>query len=197
MTDQPRKPFENHTIEWYREPLDYQTIIYEPDTTTHVAKITLNRPERMNAISHELRGELLHALKVAERNNDINVILIKGAGRCFSSGYDLAGGLVLSEEPDFGSQYIDTSLVTHYARETIQTWWQLWELSKVVIAQTHGYCMAGGTELAAMCDMLVTTPDCKFGYPPFRAMGVDVFWFPWLLPMRKAHEMVFTGDNTT
>jgi enoyl-CoA hydratase len=193
MTSEEREPFEIHGSAWYREPLDYQVVIYEPNHETHVAKITMNRPDRMNALSHQLRAELFHALKVAERDNDINVVVIKGAGRAFSAGYDLAGGNVGFEEPDFGSQYVGSG---HWARYLINQYWQIWELSKIVIAQTHGYVLAGATELCAVCDLVVTTPDCQFGYPPMRAMAApDLMWFPWLLPKRKAAEMVYTGDS--
>ena len=194
MTEEKNSPLEIRSAKWYREPLDYKEIIYESNHETHVVKITLNRPEKMNAMTHQLRAELFHALKFSELDNDINAIVIKGAGRCFSTGYDL-GGAMGSDEPDLGSQYVDTCGLTHWARYVVQQWWQIWELSKVVIAQTHGYCLAGASELAAMCDLLVTTPDCKFGYPPMRSMGVDMLWFPWLLPMRKAQEMAFTGDS--
>jgi len=194
MTTDKKAPFQARSASWYSEPLEYSDIIYEPDKETHVARITLNRPEKMNAMRHQLRAELFHALKFAERDDDINVIVIKGAGRCFSSGYDLGGGMG-REEPDLGSQYRDTCGLTHWARYVVQQWWQIWELSKVVVAQTHGYVLAGASELVAMCDLLVTTPDCQFGYPPMRSMGVDMLWFPWLLPMRKAHELAFTGDS--
>lgn len=195
METEERAPFEPKTADWYHKPLDYKCIIYEPNFDTHVCKITLNRPGKMNSLSHELRAEFFHAIKVAEHENDINVILIKGNGRCFSAGYDLSEGIYEPNEPDLGSQYKDVSAVVHWPRYCLQQWWQLWELSKVVIAQTHGYCLAGGSELCSFCDLLVTTPDCQFGYPPVRAMGADVMWFPWLLPMRKAHEMAFTGDS--
>jgi enoyl-CoA hydratase len=80
----------------------------------------------------------------------------------------------------------------------INQYWQIWELSKIVIAQTHGYVLAGATELCSVCDLVVTTPDCQFGYPPMRAMAApDLMWFPWLLPKRKAAEMVYTGDSIT
>jgi enoyl-CoA hydratase len=187
--------FDIHGSGWYEKPLDYQVVIYEPDHDTHVARITMNRPDRMNALSHQLRAELFHALKVAERDNDINVIVIKGAGRTFSAGYDLAGGNRGVEEPDFGSQYVGSG---HWARYLINQYWQIWELSKIVIAQTHGYVLAGATELCSVCDLVVTTPDCQFGYPPMRAMSApDVMWFPLLLPKRKAAEMVYTGDSIT
>jgi len=196
MTTEKGETLEIRGNSWYKKPLDYQFIIYETDHENHVANITLNRPEVMNAMSHQLRAELFHALKVAERDNEINAIVIKGAGRCFSAGYDL-GGNMGTEEPDLGSQYVDTCGLTHWARYVVQQWWQIWELSKVVIAQTHGYCLAGASELASMCDLLVTTPDCQFGYPPMRSMGVDMLWFPMHLPMRKAQEMAFTGDSIT
>ena len=195
MSSSEKRPFEIHGAGWYAEPLDYSVVIYEPDHESHVAKITLNRPERMNALSHQLRAELFHAIKVAERDNDINVIVIKGAGRCFSAGYDLAGGNIGVEEPDFGSQYVGSG---HWARYLINQYWQIWELSKIVIAQTHGYVLAGASELCSVCDLVVTTPDCEFGYPPMRAMAApDLMWFPWLLPKRKAAEMVYTGDSIT
>jgi len=186
-----------HKSDWYNKPLDYKCIIYQTNHETHIAKITLNRPDKMNALSTDLRGELFHALKVAEKDNDINAIILKGAGRCFSAGYDIGGSLedAQSEQPDFGSQYPGDS---YWARYLINQYWQIWELSKIVIAQTHGYCLAGATELCAVCDLLVTTPDCQFGYPPVRAMEApDVMWFPWLLPMRKAREMIYTGDSIT
>jgi len=194
VQSEEKEPLEIRSVSWYNEPLDYQDIIYEADHENHVAWITLNRPQVMNALSHQLRAELFHALKVSENNSAINVIVIKGAGRCFSAGYDLGGGQG-NELPDIASQYVDTCGLTRWARYVIQQWWQIWELSKVVIAQTHGYCLAGASELASMCDLLVTTPDCQFGYPPMRSMGVDMLWFPWLLPMRKACEMAFTGDS--
>jgi enoyl-CoA hydratase len=193
MTSEQREPFEIHGAGWYEKPLDYEVVIYEPDHQSHVATITMNRPDRLNALSHQLRAELFHALKVAERDDAINAIIIKGAGRAFSAGYDLAGGNVGVEEPDFGSQYVGGS---HWARYLINQYWQIWELSKVVIAQTHGYVLAGATELCAVCDLVVSTPDCQFGYPPMRAMGApDLMWFPWLLPKRKAAELVYTGDS--
>lgn len=190
-----RAPFEIRGDGWYNEPLDYKVVIYEPNHETHVARITLNRPEAMNALSHQLRAELFHALKVAERDTDINVVVIKGAGRCFSAGYDLAAANIGVDEPDFGQQYVGDG---HWPRYLINQYWQIWELSKVVIAQTHGYVLAGGSELCFACDLLVTTPDCQFGYPPVRAMSSpDLMWFPWLLPMRKAREIAFSGDSIT
>jgi enoyl-CoA hydratase len=195
MSPDESSKFELHGAGWYEKPLDYEVVLYEADHEAHVAKITMNRPERMNALSHQLRAEMFHAIKVAERDNEINVVVIKGAGRCFSAGYDLAGGNIGVDEPDFGSQYVGSG---HWARYLINQYWQIWELSKIVIAQAHGYVLAGASELCAVCDLVVTTPDCQFGYPPMRAMAApDLMWFPWLLPKRKAAELVYTGDSIT
>ena len=129
MTTEKRPPSELHRASWYENPLDYQAVIYEPNRETHVAKITLNRPEVMNALSHQLRGELFHALKVAERDRDINVVILKGAGRCFSAGYDLAEGIGGPDEPDVGSQYVGSS---HWAQYVTNQYWQIWELITTV-----------------------------------------------------------------
>ncbi len=189
-----REPFISHTQSWYNKPLDYKVVIYETNYDTHVAKVTMNRPEKMNSLSHQLRAEIFHALKVAEKDDNINVIILKGAGRCFSAGYDISGTMG-TEEPDFGAQYVGDA---HWAYYLVQQYWQIWDLSKVVIAQTHKYCLAGGTELLALCDLLVTTPDCQFGGPQLRSMSApDILWFPWYLPMRKAKEFCFTGDSIT
>src|SRR6476661_5357661 len=85
---------------YYRRPLDYEDILYEVDGP--VARITLNRPERMNALRNTLRGELFHALRVAESDAAVSVIVIKGNGRCFSAGYDLAGGIGADDCPTSG-----------------------------------------------------------------------------------------------
>jgi enoyl-CoA hydratase len=194
VSTEKREPFEIHSANWYKKPLDYQVVIYETNYETHVATITLNRPEKRNALSHQLRGELFHALKVAEGDEEVNVIVIKGEGKCFSAGYDFGGGMG-PDEPDFGSQYPGGG---HCARYLINQYWQIWELSKVVIAQTHGHVLAGATELCFVCDLVVTTPDCQFGYPPMRNVSApDLMWFPWALPPRIAREMVYTGDSIT
>ena len=193
--DETLEELEIRSASWYRKKLKYTQIIYEVNEDTHVATITLNRPEKMNAMSHQLRAELFHALKHSDLDKEVNAIVIKGAGRCFTAGYDLTG--MGRDEPDLGSQYVDTSGVTHWARYVVQQWFQIWDLGKVVIGQLHGFALAGGSELASMCDLLVSTPDCQIGYPPMRSMGVDMLWFPWNLPMRKAMELAVTGDSMT
>ena len=178
---------------YYKQPLDYEDILYEVDGP--LARITLNRPERMNALRNTLRGELFHALRVAESDPAVSVIIIKGAGRCFSAGYDLGGGITPEDLPDVGPLVPGAA---QWARHLNAGYFLIWDLTKVVIAEAHGYCLAGGSELASYCDLFVVADDALIGYPPVRDMSPpDNCWFPWHLPMRKAKEMIFTGDPLT
>ncbi len=178
---------------YYRQPLDYEDILYEVDAP--LARITLNRPERMNALRNTLRGELFHALRVAESDPEVSVIIIKGNGRCFSAGYDLGGGIGAEDLPDVGPIVPGPA---QWPRHLNAGYFLIWDLTKVVIAQAHGYCLAGGSELASYCDLFVVADDALIGYPPVRDMSPpDNCWFPWHLPMRKAKEMIFTGDPLT
>ena len=181
---------------------EYQDILYE--TQGAVAYVTLNRPQALNALSNRLRGEMLHAMKVAERDESVHVIVLKANGRAFSAGYDLAGGTgpmespyvnEMTGRPDIGSSrpgpYEWAAHVTDFN-------WVLWNLYKPIIAQVHGYCLAGGTELASICDLRVAALDARIGYPPVRAMTtMDGMWAPWHLPMAKAREFAYFGDTMT
>jgi enoyl-CoA hydratase len=181
--------------------VEYQEILYGIESA--VAYITLNRPEKMNALSNGLRGELVHALKEAEFDSAVSVIVIRGAGRTFSAGYDIGGGMNAPKDspyvhprtgrPDVGSTRPGPN---EWAAHVVETNWQaIWENYKPVIAQIHGFCLAGGTELASICDFLVVTEDAVIGYPPVRAMTtMDMMWTPWHLPMAKAHEFAYLGD---
>jgi enoyl-CoA hydratase len=182
----------------------YQDILYDVDGP--VAYITLNRPEKMNALSNNLRGEMVHALKEAEFDDAISVIVIRGAGRTFSAGYDIGGGMGQHDDspyvhprtrrPDVGSTRPGPAEWSHHVNET--NWQAIWENYKPVIAQIHGYCLAGGTELASTCDFRIVTEDAIIGYPPVRAMTtMDMMWAPWHLPMAKAREFAYLGDAMT
>ena len=177
--------------------MDYNNITYETDE--RVAIITLNRPEKLNPLSHALRGEIYDAMKEAEYDQEIGVIILKANGRAFSAGYDLAPQPEESEYVSHRSGMPDTGSThpQHYdwSRHALMGHWMIWELAKPVIAQIQGYCLAGGTELTSMCDMRIVAKDARIGYPPVRAMGtMDMMWAPWYLPMAKAHEFAYTGD---
>ena len=173
----------------------YDNILYETDG--RVARITLNRPEKLNALSHELRGEVFHALREAEANVDVGVIIIKAAGRAFSAGYDLSPTPAPSDyvEPHSKMPGTGSTHPNHYdwSRHTILANWMIWELSKPVIAQIHGYCLAGGTELASICDLRIVTEDAQIGYPPVRAMGtMDMMWATYAVAPDQLDEFTNT-----
>ena len=178
--------------------MTYENILYETDG--RLAYITLNRPEKLNALSNDLRGEMFHAMKEAEANREVGVIVLKAAGRAFSAGYDLTPAPPTSEYVHPRSKMPDTGTThpAHYdwSRHVLMANWTIWELSKPVIAQVQGYCLAGGTELASFCDFRIVAEDAQIGYPPVRAMGtMDIMWAPWHLPMTKAREFAYVGDS--
>jgi enoyl-CoA hydratase len=181
--------------------MPYDNILYETDG--RLAFITLNRPEKLNALSNDLRGELFHALKEAEADRAVGVIVLRANGRAFSAGYDLSPSRAASDESKYvhpRSKLPDTGTThpAHYdwSRHVLLANWTIWELAKPVVAQIHGYCLAGGTELASFCDFRIVAEDAQIGYPPVRAMGtMDIMWAPWHLPMTKAREFAYVGDS--
>jgi len=154
----------------------------------YVARLTLNRPAKRNALSNALRGEIFSALEAADRDPDVRVVILRGAGSCFSSGYDLAG---LGELPfhTAGGQ-------GQWARHVVEGCFRIWDLAKPVIAQVHGWCLAGGSELAVACDLVYVAHDAQIGYPAVRTMSPpDNQYHAWLVGMRPAMEMMLTGDS--
>ena len=162
-------------------------LLLADDPVPHVRRLTLNRPEKRNALSNALRGELFAALEAADRDADVRVIVIRGAGKCFSSGYDLAG---------VGSLPFHTAAAQgQWARHVVEGCFRMWDLAKPIIAQVHGWCLAGGSELAVACDLVYVAEDAKIGYPAVRTMSPpDNQYHAWLMGMRAAMELMLTGD---
>ncbi|CAB4950258.1 unannotated protein [freshwater metagenome] len=129
-----------------------------------IAWITLNRPEKLNAISQEMLDRLENILE-AERRSDSRVIVLRGAGRAFSAGHDLSNDSVEVTEP--GDSVADRDRQASY----IDTFLRLWEHPKPVIAAVHGYCIAGGTQMATFCDMIVTADDAVISASPPMPIG--------------------------
>jgi enoyl-CoA hydratase len=180
--------------------MEYRDVIY--DTDDRLAFITLNRPEKLNALSNNLRGEIMEAMREAEHDDAVGVIVLRAAGRSFCSGYDLSPSRSAGDDKfvDVRSKLPSTG-TTHpgnnqWARHVVMTNWTIWELAKPVVAQIQGHCLAGGTELATTCDFRIVATDAKIGYPPVRAMTtMDMMWTPWHLPPAKAREFAFMGDS--
>jgi len=157
-----------------------------------VRRLTLNRPGKRNALSNELRGQLFDAMRAADLDPDVRVMIIRGAGTCFSSGYDLKQAMADNRQnlPRHAS-----NIDGYWARHLVEGWFEVWDYTTPVIAQVHGWCLAGGSELAAACDLVYVAEDAQIGYPPVRLMGTpDMAWQPWLMGMRRAAEALFTGD---
>jgi enoyl-CoA hydratase len=165
-------------------------VVLTDEPAPQVRRITLNRPEKRNALNHALRGGIIQALQEADQDPEIRVMIVRGAGKCFSSGYDLGSGNQGQELPWFtpGGE-------GHWPRHVTQGWMSIWELAKPVIAQVHGYCLAGGSELATCCDLVYMADDAQMGYPAVRFGVPDNHFHTWFVGMRKAMEMMVTGDS--
>ena len=137
-----------------------------------------------------MRVELLDALRAHDTDPDVRVTIIRGAGPCFSAGYDL-GGAPLMEDAPFYSAPGDGQ----WARQANDTWFSIWDLAKPVIAQIHGYAIAGATELASACDLVYVADDAQISYPVVRVMSPpDWQYHTVLLGLRHAMELILTGD---
>lgn len=171
---------------------EYSAIIYRIDE--RIARITLNRPEKRNALNATIRDEIVAALHRAERDDDVSVVLIDGAGPSFCSGYDITPGGGGRPTEYVSSRWFD-GWSDQFTRSCLRDWLTIWDLLKPVVAMVHGHCLAGGTELASMCDIVFAADDASFGYPPMRGMTTpDVPYFPWKLTMARAKYLQLSGN---
>jgi enoyl-CoA hydratase len=177
----------------------YSTIRYERDD--RVGIVTLARPERRNAISPTMQVELEDAFVRADDDRRVHVVVLRGDGPSFCSGYDLQGGgyADFGVDPDHGrgtSPAIDDDLwrIEQGQRRLLA----LFDMHKPVIAAVHGYCVAGGTDLALGCDLVLAAEDALIGFPPVRSMGSPPhhLW-TYLLGPQWAKRMLLTGDLLT
>ena len=170
-------------------------VLYERDG--RVGRITLNRPEVMNAIDAELPVEL--AACVAEANTDpgVHVIVLSGAGDAFSSGYDLA---FYAEQAGAGSgtQEMPWDPMKDYAfmSRNTELFMSLWRSHRPVIGKVHGYAVAGGSDIALCCDLVVMEDTARIGYMPARVWGcpTTAMWV-YRVGAERAKRMLFTGDT--
>jgi enoyl-CoA hydratase len=145
--------------------------------------------------------EVADALTTMEQDGEIKVVIIKGAGPCFSSGYDLTPvqpGQPLLNQPAAGVYTVRGRDRTwgSYNREHLRVYYTIWDLQLPVIAQIHSYCLAGATELSAFCDMRFVSDDAQIGWPVSRALSPgNIGYAPWMIGVTKAKELYFTGDN--
>ncbi|MFN8638987.1 MAG: enoyl-CoA hydratase-related protein [Dehalococcoidia bacterium] len=169
----------------------YQDIIYEKQAP--IAYVTLNRPEKLNALSQNLQLEVRDALEDAGWHDDsIRVIVLKANGRAFSAGFDLSGG---GGDGPSNAHTIRRRFMQGKGFSA-STWWDVfWGNPKPIIAQVHGFCIAGGCATASFCDLRIASEDTKFGAPEIRTGGpyIPAVW-PWLIGATKARELLYTGN---
>ncbi|KAH9261623.1 hypothetical protein BASA81_000279 [Batrachochytrium salamandrivorans] len=156
----------------------------------YISRITLNRPDMRNSMNHELRAQLFDQLQINDQDPDIRVTIIRGSGTCFCSGYDL------SMNRSVPLPFFEADGDGKFQRHVLAGWFGMMDLAKPVIAQVHGFCLAGGSELAAACDLVYVSENAKVGYPPVRSMGLpDTQIFPWVMGMRSSMKIMLTGDS--
>src|SRR5689334_7115553 len=167
-----------------------EALILIDNPAAFVRRLTLNRPDKRNALSNALRGELFEALEAADRDADVRVTVLRGGGSCFSAGYDLSREGGRQELP-----FQTAAGAGQWARHVVDGCFKIWDLAKPVIAQVHGWCLAGGSELATAADLVYVAEDAQIGYPPVRMMSPpDNQFHAWLCGLRPAMEMMLTGD---
>jgi len=153
-----------------------------------VRRLTMNRPNALNALNGELIDGLSEAIRAAGNDPDVSVVILRGAGRAFCAGYDL------NEDAEGGEHD-----ARHWHEELAGSTEKMLELTdcpKPTIAQVHSYCLAGGTDLMLACDLAVVADDSFFGYVDIRfGSGVVSMFLPWVVGVRKAKELLFTGED--
>ncbi|MBH40904.1 MAG: enoyl-CoA hydratase [Chloroflexi bacterium] len=180
---------------------DYETLIVEKERGR--ARITLNRPEKLNALSRRLQSELREALWDADRDDRVHSVILRGAGRSFCAGYDLTPdrvqpGETIDEADKYSSIYRSSQSFDDDAwrmEEAQRDRMAIFDMHKPVIGQVHGYCVAGGTDLVLLCDMVIAAEDSQIGFPPVRAMGgPPAHMWSYLVGPQWAKYMLLTGE---
>ena len=164
------------------------------DARDRIARITLNRPDRLNAIGAGTGRELREAVERANADDGVHVIIVQGAGRAFCSGYDLKD-FAEGETPWNQAMPWDPLIDYRMMKQNTDDFMSLWRSYKPTIAKVHGYAVAGGSDIALCCDFVVMEEDAKIGYPPARVWGcpTTAMWI-YRLGAEKAKRMLLTGD---
>ncbi len=173
--------------------MSYQLIRYTVEAP--LAWLSLNRPDKLNAINGAMIAELNHALDRAEADDAVRVILLKGEGRAFSAGFDLDMGL--DEEPGSG---IDESVLKNAVRRELSKDFDIimrfWDCPKPTISAVHTYCLGSAMEMAVACDITVAAQGCRFGAPEVKfGSGIVALVLPWFCGPKKAKELLLSGND--
>ena len=167
----------------------FENIIYERREA--VAYITLNRPDKLNALNPALIAEFREALEVVEADTEVRVAILTGAGRAFSAGFDIQPGPGSADPHEGPADAWRTHLKGH-----IETFMMVWNLSKPVIAAVNGYALGGACELVQVCDVKIASDRAVMGEPEIRAgFGPPLLITPYSVNLANAKELLLTGDT--
>jgi enoyl-CoA hydratase len=153
-----------------------------------LAVLTLNRPDKLNAINRPMIEALDRALDAAEADDAVRVIVVVGAGRAFSAGFDL--------DMEVGHGLPDPADVRRSLENDFRITMRFWDCPKVTIAATHGYCLGSAMDLAVACDLTLASDDCRFGMPEVKfGSGIVTMLLPWLAGPKQARYLLLSGDD--
>ena len=177
--------------------MTYEFIKYEV-TDNGVAKVLLNRPEKLNALSLPLQAELYECLQAADDDPAVRVITLRGAGRAFCAGYDVTPPQTDEDRRASEERRGNIRQDMHRLRKTARLMTSVFDLSKPVIAGIHGHVIAGGTDLALHCDMVIAADDANIGFPPVRSMGTPpTHMWTYMVGPQWAKWFMLTGETVS
>jgi len=177
--------------------MTYEFIKYEV-TDNGVAKVLLNRPEKLNALSLPLQAELYECLQAADDDPAVRVITLRGAGRAFCAGYDVTPPQTDEDRRASEERRGNIRQDMHRLRKTARLMTSVFDLSKPVIAGIHGHVIAGGTDLALHCDMVIAAEDANIGFPPVRSMGTPpTHMWTYMVGPQWAKWFMLTGETVS
>ncbi|MCW9039433.1 MAG: crotonase/enoyl-CoA hydratase family protein [Rhodospirillales bacterium] len=174
--------------------MNFESLTYAVDG--RIARITLNRPDRLNAISESMPGDIRAAVEAANEDDGVHVIVIQGAGRAFCTGYDLKDyAEAPGTNPGIQDMPWDPMIDYRFMKRCTDDFMSLWRSYKPTIARVQGYAMAGGSDIALCCDFVIMEEDARIGYPPARVWGcpTTAMWI-YRVGAEKAKRMLLTGD---
>jgi len=167
--------------------MSQERVLYE--VRGPVAVLTLNRPDKLNAIDAAMVQALQAALDRAEADADVRALVLRGTGRAFSAGFDLDMG---EEDPSLDK----LSFLRRELRRDFDVIMRFWDFPKPTVAAVHTYCLGSGMEMAVACDVTVAAEGCRFGAPEVRfGSGIVALILPWVIGPKQAKELLLTGDD--
>ncbi|MGI9591045.1 MAG: enoyl-CoA hydratase/isomerase family protein [Myxococcota bacterium] len=163
-----------------------ETVDYE--SRGPIAIVTLNRPDKLNAVNAQMVADLGRAMDAAEGDSQVRAIVLRGAGKAFSAGFDLS-----MDEPDPDDKM---GSLRRQLQADLDVIMRFWDSPKPTIAAVHRYCLGSGMEMAVACDITVAAEGCRFGAPEVKfGSGIVALILPWVIGVKQAKELLLTGDD--